>query len=58
VNKCMEQVKEIKLKYKSVCQAKGKYIDSNSSMTTSANAIPGKVNGDGGYLQQQQQQLG
>lgn len=36
----MEQVKEIKVKYKTVCQAKGKYIGSHSSMATSANAIP------------------
>ena len=48
----MEQVKEIKLKYKSICQAKGKYIGSNSSMALSANAKPVKNYVDGFYQQQ------
>jgi hypothetical protein len=38
----MEQVKEIKLKYKSICQVKGKHVGSHSSLLPSANVLPGR----------------
>ena len=47
----MEQVKEIKFKYKSICQAKGKHIGSHSSVASSGNVVPMKGNKDGLYKQ-------